>query len=469
MIIAILFIFPILSSAFLFFFKNKQLNVVLTAIYSLIYLSIVMFLVFKPQQFTEFLKVDSLNVIFLLILAILQFGISIYNIDFLTHSQVSIRDHTLYSIFYQFFVMAMTGIILSTHFGLLWVFIEATTLITLYLINFNKTKESLEASWKYIFICSIGISLAFVGIIFLSIGNFNINSLFFEDIYKNYKNINPFWLKLSFLFILIGFGTKMGLAPVHSWLPDAHSEAPSPISAMLSGALLNGSFLGILRIFKVMRLCNLDVFAKILLLIMGFLSLLVAASFIVKITNYKRMLAYSSIENMGIIAIGIGLGGVGLYASFLHLISHSLTKASFFLTAGNVLHTFHTKETNKITGILKTDRYTGFFRKFSFFAIIGLPPFPIFISEFLILKEMIFTKNIILFIIFVILLTIIIFGLGKSVLKMVFGEKNEHIEKYKNSFWVYLPQTLFLIILVIIGLYIPNFLHKMIENAVNSL
>ena len=267
---------------------------------------------------SKFFALDSLNLLFMIVLVIVTGAVMIYQ---------GKQNWKYYTIFTLFF-LSMTGAILSSHLGLTWVFVEATTLTSAYLIMQHKTQNSLEATWKYVFLCSIGISLAFVGIILLLIGCDGVNSLAYSDLYSHATAINPFWLKLSFIFILIGFGTKVGLAPVHSWLPDAHAEAPSPVSAMLSATLLNSAFLVILRYYKLMELAGVQDTAKVLLLTMGFLSIFVTAVYVYKIANYKRMLAYSSIENMGIIAIGTALGGVAVFAAALHC---SLFNKSIFL------------------------------------------------------------------------------------------------------------------------------------------
>lgn len=261
----------------------------------------------------------------------------------------------------------------------------------------------------------------------------------------------------------------MGLAPIHAWLPDAHSESPSTISALLSGTLLNMAFLSILRVFKINEMSGNVLFAKVLLLIMGFLSLLVSAVFIIRINNYKRMLAYSSIENMGIIAIGIGIGGLAQYAAILHLILHSLIKSSFFLTSGNIHQIYKTKQISSVKGLLKKDKITGWLWILSFICISGIPPFPIFISEFLLIKAMFENNYMILAIIFILLLTIIMFGLANSVFKMSFGESlNKEKSKYLN-FTAYLPQVFILILLLIFGLFIPEIINSLIKNATLSL
>ncbi|MDD3013257.1 MAG: proton-conducting transporter membrane subunit [Candidatus Gastranaerophilales bacterium] len=485
MMIETILIFPIIASIILFLIKSKKLNNLALIGYSIVLLFNSVMIYSKlisagklPYNlFGAYFNVDSLNILFLLILVIIFIGVVIYNQGFIKNLDINENQHTYYSIGILLFIFSMTGAILSANLALSWVFIEATTLASAYLIYFNKTKHSLEATWKYVFICSIGIALAFVGIILLSIGTGQYNSLFFNELYLNADKIAPFWLKLSFVFILIGFGTKIGLAPVHAWLPDAHSEAPSPISALLSATLLNSAFLIILRVYKLMELTNLDHYARILLISMGILSLFITAVFVFNINNYKRMLAYSSIENMGIIAIGIAVGGLGIYAAMLHLLAHSLIKSSFFLTAGNILKLYKTKKINEISGILKQDKLTGWLWILCFVGIAGLPPSPLFISEFLLLKAMFDKNQFILALIFIIFLTVIIFGIGKSILKMSFGDiktlkitdnqpiTSEHSALKDISLSMYMPQLVFIGVSLILGIYMPSFINQMLHNA----
>jgi hydrogenase-4 component F len=466
--IEILFIFPLFFSLLLFLVQSKWLNIIANLLYSILYLAVTFQLYLKPAQFTAYFQTDSTGALFMVILAVLYFCVSIYNISYLLHNKASKRSQTYYAVFFLLFVFSMTGVIFSTHLGLLWVFVEATTLTSSYLIFFSKSDASLEAAWKYIFICSIGISLAFVGIIFLSLGMGSLNTLFFTDLYRNAKLISPFWLKLSFVFILIGFGTKMGLAPVHAWLPDAHSEAPSPVSAMLSGTLLNAALLGIIRVFKLMNAAGQDAFAGTLLLVMGFLSLLVSAVFIIKIKNYKRMLAYSSIENMGIIAVALGLGGGAVFAAFLQIAAHSLAKVSLFLTSGNILHRFGTKNSEDVTGLLKSDRATGWFWILSFIGIAGIPPSPIFLSEFAIIKEMISKGPAVLTILFFFFITLIIAGMGSTIFKMSWGKVKEGLNT-SGGITSYIPQALLLILLFSLGFGLPDAVYEFITKAAEGL
>ncbi len=221
------------------------------------------------------------------------------------------------------FLSMMSMAALADHPIVLWIAIEATTLASAPLIFITRSKKALEATWKYVLICSVGIALALLGFFFitLSMDRAGITvPLTFSALNTAALSLDPLWLKTGFIFVLIGFGTKMGLAPMHTWLPDAHSEAPSPASALLSGALLNCAFLGIYKVHCLMHLAGLGDFSRSLLIALGLLSILVAGIFLLNQPDYKRMLAYSSIENMGVIAFGVGIGGLGLYGALLHLI-----------------------------------------------------------------------------------------------------------------------------------------------------
>ena len=475
--INLILLFPLLACLILFIFKKDYLNNLMLNLYAGLHflistLACCGIVLFPDWTTCSFFQINNRNILFLMVMSIVFLAVAIYNNGYLKNEEVDAKKQRHYTYMVLAFVLSMTGAILSTNLGVSWVFIEGTTLASAYLIYFHKTKHSIEAAWKYVFICSIGIALAFVGIILLTFATGNLNSLYFNDLYTNAQSFNPFWLKLSFVFILFGIGTKMGLAPVHFWLPDAHAEAPSPISALLSATLLNSAFLMILNVFTLMVAASCDGYARIMMLTMGFLSLFVTAVFVYHINNYKRMLAYSSIENMGILIIGIALGGVGAVAAIIHLIGHSLIKASFFLTSGNVLTIYSTKKIKSVTGLLKTDKKTGWLWVVSMLGILAFPPSMLFISEFMIAKTMFAENKTVLCVLFLLLLTIILYGISKAVIKMAFSPVNaekeaETKEAVKKLDWtMYAPQIIMLVMAFILGIYLPNYLANLITNTV---
>ena len=287
MTIEFLLIFPLIGSILLLIFKSRNMARPLLFFYSISYFLISIYLCYCVHSnikigglLKSYFAVDPLNIIFLVILSIVFLAVSIYNDAYVKISNMKKSKLSYYSIGILLFVFAMTGTILSTNMALSWVFVEATTLTSAYLIYFERTKQSMEAAWKYVFICSIGISLGFVGIILLSIATADVNSLFFSDLYNHAAYINKTWLNLAFVFFLIGIGTKVGLAPVHSYLPETLSVSPAPISALLSAVLHNAAFLLVIRFFHITVLAGNSGYGRTLMIAMGVMSLFVTAVYI---------------------------------------------------------------------------------------------------------------------------------------------------------------------------------------------
>ncbi len=470
--VALVLIVPLVFGLISFVLKNKFVNrVALLGSASLFVLVALMVWLgidwtWLPAWLLMYFKFDSIGLFFFAVMSIVFAGVSVYSLSYFREHNLSAHHESVYILEILAFVVAMAGVILATNLALLWVFVEATTLTSALLIYFEKKKSSLEATWKYIFICSVGIALAFVGIITLSMGSESIGSLFFSDLYRHAKQINPVWLKLSFAFLFVGLGTKVGVAPIHAWLPDAHSEAPSPVSALLSGTLLNSAFLGILRVQDILVLAGQQAFTNVILLLTGFLSLLVSAVYMLRVKNYKRMLAYSSVENMGIMFIGVGLGQPGLFAAMLQTLAHSFSKTSLFLTSGNIFQRYGTKKIEDVRGLLKRDPVTGWIWIVSFLSIIGIPPFPIFISKFFIIRAFWVNGQGWLALLFFLFMVVVTFGMGNAVFRMTFGDSDtESTGSVKLALSAYLPQIVLLAALVIAGINMPNFMNEMLSKA----
>ena len=482
--IALLLITPVLLAVVLLVVRSRIVSSLFLLGYAVLHLGLTVALVARGGSFTRYFRADGMSSLFLLLLSAVVLCVSIYAVYYFraVRGEHSEREYSTAVLYLLLFVDSVNGVLLSTNLGLLWVFLEASTLTSVALVNFERKGSSLEAAWKYIFICSIGISLGFIGIIFISFGSLQTASLFFDDLTRAAGSMNTFWLRLSFPFIVIGFGTKMGLAPVHSWLPDAHSEAPAPISALLSGALLNSALFGILRVLAIMNDAGIGAFAGNLLAIMGFLSLFVSAIFVLGARNYKRMLAYSSIENMGIISIGIGIGGPGIFAALLHMVGHSLAKSSFFLTAGNVDHLAHSREIGDVRGLLRRDRITAWLWIASLLAISAMPPFVTFLSEFLLVRRL-FERGALPAILFLLLVVTVVFGMTQSVIRMVSGGEADIASLGQAPAGVgaprdngvgrpgrlpvaaYMPQLLLLATAAAIGVVVPGPLLVLLRRA----
>jgi len=297
------------------------------------------------------------------------------------------RHASLYAVLVQAFLATMLLAVLAANLGVLWVAVEATTIVTTFLVGHRRTKTSLEASWKYIVICSVGIALAFLGTVLvylaaLHVGGHVQNPLDWTALVRESHRLDPGVMRLAFALLVLGYGTKVGLAPMHSWLPDAHSQAPAPVSALMSGVLLTVAFYAILR-FKVIADGALGTaFARALLVIVGLLSLLVAASLLLTQRDYKRMLAYHSVEHMGLIALGAAAGTpLAIAAVLLHVLGHGLAKGVLFLASGEVLLTEGTSEIERVPALLQRRPVLGGIFGFGLVALLGFPPFSLFVSE----------------------------------------------------------------------------------------
>ncbi len=367
------------------------------------------------------------------------------------------------------FLATMTLVAASQHLGLLWVAVEATTLATAPLIYFHRQPSSLEATWKYLLVCSVGIALALLGnflIVVASAASSGANgSLLVPELVARGAQMQAPWLKAAFVFLLVGYGTKMGLAPMHTWLPDAHSEAPSPVSALLSGALLNCAFLGILRAHSICAAAGLGAFSGQLLSAFGLVSMAVAAAFIVNQPDYKRMLAYSSVEHMGLLALGAGIGGAAMYGAMLHAVNHSAVKAALFLIAGNFLAAYRTKSIARVGGAIRLLPLSGMLWLAGLFAITGSPPFGTFASEFTMLKEAFVQGRWWLAVGALAALTIAFAGMSKAFLGMSLGRVPAGVSAGRERVPAIWPALALLAVSLVLGLWIPHGLVSALEQA----
>jgi len=416
--------------------------------------------------FPGFFGSAPVGLLVLLVTSFIFVFISLYGVFYMKEQEM--QSEPIFIGCMLLFLGTMSMAALADHAIVLWIAIEATTLVSAPLIFINRSKKALEATWKYVLICSVGIALALLGFFFitLSMDRAGIDiPLTFSSLNTVAHQLDPVWLKTGFIFVLIGFGTKMGLAPMHTWLPDAHSEAPSPASALLSGALLNCAFLGIYKVHTVMYLAGLGEFSSSLLIAFGLFSILVAGIFILRQPDYKRMLAYSSIENMGVIAFGVGVGGLGLYGAMLHLIHHSLLKSSLFLSAGNLLLGFGTKLVAKAGNMVRLmpKTFVAFFA--GFVGISGLPPFGVFISELLIVLGAFQTGHPVAAGLFIASLILVVAGFAQIVTSLSFSPSQEEI-LVKEQMLRVVPPFALLLTSIALCIWMPDALYQTISNAI---
>lgn len=442
----ILFLYPLLAIVFTMLLSSRRRIDILVLLHSLLHIGLG---IHSYVNRNSLLGIDDLGLFMFLILSVLYCAVAFYRLGY--KDEHSVKDYRVHSVFLMIFVMAMDAATIAKDLGVIWIFIEATTIASAMLVNYYNRKSSLEAAWKYLFICSVGIALAFAGILLLVISQPQNPTLLVNRI--DVAAISPFWLKISFVFILIGFGTKMGLAPLHFWLPDAHSEAPAPISALLSGALLNVALIPILRVDRLMRNSGLGEVAKELYLLMGFLSVFIAAVFVLKTKDFKRILAYSSIENMGLIMIAFGIGSFAHQAAYLHILGHSLVKAAFFLTAGNALFIYEDKNYENLGSLLKINRGSAWLWLISSMMIIGLPPSPLFTSKFFIATALLKEGAYLQFGLLMLLLTVVSWSIVNVGLKICLGDSER---KQSLNALLYLSPTALLVLASVIGVFLPS-------------
>jgi hydrogenase-4 component F len=270
---------------------------------------------------------------------------------------------------------------------------------------------------------------------------------------------------LAFLFLLVGYGAKMGLAPLHNWLPDAHSEAPSPVSALLSGALLNCAFIGILRLQQVCVAAGIAEFGRELLMVFGLISMGLAGVFILRQADYKRMLAYSSIEHMGILALGVGLAGTGVFGAFLHAVNHSLVKATLFMAAGNILWAYRSKRVADVKGVARRLPGSGILWIGGFLAIVGSPPFGTFISEFTILKTALDQGHWTVAALYLAFLALVFVGMAGIIIRMSLGDPAPNHPPVRTDIWCLVPPMVCGSLALVLGFYIPEGLQRLLRHA----
>ncbi len=336
-------------------------------------------------------RVDALSAFMVIVIGVIGVLAAWQSVRYLdleiTAGRCSRRHASLYSVLVQGFIAAMLLAVLAGNLGVMWVAIEATTIVTTFLVGHRQTRRSLEASWKYLVICSVGIAMAFLGTVLVYLAGFHVGhgahaSLEWTSLMAVSHHLDPGVMRLAMGLLVLGYGTKVGLVPMHSWLPDAHSQAPAPISALMSGVLLTVAFYAILRFKAIADGALGPTFPRALLVTVGLLSLIVAASLLLTQRDYKRMLAYHSIEHMGLIALGAAAGTpLAIAAVLLHIIGHGLAKGVLFLTSGEILATEGTSEIAKVKALLTRRPALGGIFGFGLVALLGLPPFSLFVSE----------------------------------------------------------------------------------------
>lgn len=430
--------------------------------------------VHKPAA-GSYLLVDDLNIVFIVLNTLVGFTASVFSASYIAHELEIGRLTTIqlrfYHAMYQILLFAMNLALLANNIGLMWVAIELATLTTVLMVGIYQTHEALEAAWKYFILGSVGIALALFGTILVYMAARPVvgegpGGMIWTVLIAHGAGLDPALLNLAFVFLLLGYGTKVGLAPLHAWLPDAHAEGPTPISAVLSGLLLNVAFHAVLR-FKLLLAANPGAIAAgPLMAVMGLVSLIFAGFMLYRRRDIKRLFAYSSIEHMGIIAFAFGIGGpLANFAGLLHMTMHSLTKSAIFFAVGHIAQAKGTQKLSDLRGLTVSHPLLGWGLVAGVVAIAGMPPFGIFMSEFLVVTST-FARQPWLAIPLVLGLLIAFGALVLRLQGVVFGEPTGHSESVKAS---YLPLALHLVLVLIAGIYLPPPLVAWFQHVAGQL
>jgi hydrogenase-4 component F len=423
----------------------------------------------------QFLIVDDVNVVFIVLNALVGFTTSVFSASYIAHeleigrlTPVSLR---FYHAMFQGMMGAMNLALLANNVGLMWVAVELATLTTVLMVGVYRTHEALEAAWKYFILGSVGIALALFGTIVVylasrSVVGEGLDAMAWTVLVREAPAFDPALLNLAFVFLLLGYGTKVGLAPLHAWLPDAHAEGPTPISAVLSGLLLNVALFALLR-FRMVMAGNPQTLAPGPLMVsMGLSSLIFAAFMLYRRHDIKRLFAYSSIEHMGIITFAFGMGGpLANFAGLMHMTMHSLTKSAIFFAVGHVAQAKGTQRLADIRGLTETHPTLGWGLLLGVFAISGMPPMGVFMSEFLIVTST-FARQPLVAIPLVLGLLIAFGALLRQAMNISFGEAHGSRTPVHAS---YIPMFAHLGLVLMAGIYVPAPVVAWFQHVANLL
>jgi hydrogenase-4 component F len=422
-----------------------------------------------------YLIVDDLNIVFIVLSTFVGFTTSVFSGSYIAHElevgRLSPAYLRFYHAMYQTLMFAMNLALLSNNVGLMWVAVELATLTTVLMVGIYRTPAALEAAWKYFLLGSVGIALALFGTILVylaarSVVGEGLDAMAWNVLVERAPEFDPALLNLAFVFLLLGYGTKVGLAPLHAWLPDAHAEGPTPISAVLSGLLLNVALFAVLR-FKTIMSANPGALAPGPLMVsLGLLSVVFASFMLYRRHDIKRMFAYSSIEHMGIITFAFGMGGpLANFAGLLHMTLHSLTKSAIFFCVGHIAQVKGTQQMSEIRGLTVSHPVLGWSLVLGVVAIVGLPPMGIFMSEFLILTST-FAREPVLAVVLGLSLLV---GLGALLLRLnglAFGEAYGSTQPAKASF---VPVFAHLALVFAAGIWLPPALVAWFQHVATLL
>ncbi len=461
-------------SSLLFFNRNRVLNYLFIIIFLVLQ---IWFTVYEYRHINtielHYFSADALGILLLITLSIISIPAMYHSYVFLSKNKENPRHRAIYFSAMVVLLTAISAAYLANHIAVTWIFVELTTLSASALVYHRRNNRSLEGTWKYAFVGAISITLVFIGILFLSftMQQAGTDDLSFAVLIKKAPKLNIFWLRLAFIFIFTGFTFKLGLVPMYTAGIDAKDKAPSPAGALLSSVLMNAGFVGIFRLYTVIANSPIQGWANHVILIAAILSVFVATVYMTKVKNIKRMFAYSSIEHMGIVMLGIVAGGVGYYAAILHIILHAFVKSSLFFQMGQIYRIYKSKSIYDVGNYFKYNLTGSIVMLLGFFFATAMPPSGLFISEFLVFSALFEANYLPVLILVMILLTMIIWAFGKNIFKLLFSPavyfKEDNIERINPSESI--SQFILLGLVVYLGLNPPQEFVTLIQEAIKNL
>lgn len=475
MIELLLVVMPLAAAAAAYLLNDARARSILLVAVALVHAVAVALLWRTPSSgaLGGWLMADDLGLIVLSLTSVLFVVVAFYAWGYLRDQPQ--RGGRMFVTCLLAFLAATSLVALSQHLALLWVGTESTTLAVAPLINARHDRRSLEAVWKYLVLSSVGIALALLAVFLLATAQpaDTQRALMLPDLISGAAHLDPWWLRASFVFALAGFGTKMGLAPLHTWKPDTYGEAPGLVGALMAGALTSCGFLALVRFTQVCTAAGLESFIRPLLIACGLFSLLVAAAFIIGQADVKRLLAYSSVEQMGLLVLGLGIGGIGAYGSVLQMLNNGLIKGMLFLVVGNLVLAAGTSVVADMRGMQRVRPWSGWLLLVGLFAVTGSPPFGMFISEFSIIAGAVRENHPWVAAATVLLLVIIFVGIAGMIVDILFGDvladEGADVRRNRERASSVVGPTLVAGVVLLLGIYIPEPLRAAIARAAATL
>ena len=460
--IALYFLLSALIALAAAFARQRRTVKRLGAAFYLVQLSLVAHIVAEGygEVSSQFFRFDAAGTLFFALLTIVSAFVFVHSCVYLRDNPI--KEYRLYFTLLMLLTTAITGVYFARNIAVTWIFLEATTLCAAGIVYHRRTAQALEATWKYIFVCSVGIATAYLGILLLS--SLGDGSLRYEELARSVGGGNPLYLKIAFLLILCGYSCKAELFPLYTVGVDANFAAPAPASALISTGLVNAGFLALLRVYKLLAATEVFPWVKSVLLLVGVLSLVVGALFLRRTNNYKRFLSYSTVENMGIAAIGLGIGGIGVWAALFHVFCHTLVKSSLFLQMAVVRQVYDSYRINRIGDYIRINRVGAVGLLTGMVVLLAFPPSPLFVSELMILKQVITDRNWWLVAGLLLLMCIVIYSFGSRLIRLCYQPNQDRLHPSKAHKALSWSALSLLAAAIVLGMWQPELLQRIITE-----